>query len=44
VTRQRAHQVVHAPGFPAPVAQVNGSAVWLAAEADRWRKARKART
>ncbi len=36
VTRQRAHQLVGQPGSPQPVARVNGSLVWLVAEADDW--------
>lgn len=36
LTRQRVHQMIREPGFPAPGGQVNGQPVWFAAVADQW--------
>lgn len=40
VTRQRVWQHSREPGFPRPVAVVNGKPVFVIAEADAWRRDR----
>lgn len=42
VSRQRMHQLVHAPGFPDPVGRANGGLVWLVRDVEGWRGARSA--
>jgi hypothetical protein len=39
-SRQRVNQLTREPGFPAPGGEVNGQAVWFAAQADHWREYR----
>jgi predicted DNA-binding transcriptional regulator AlpA len=42
LTRSRAWQIVREPGFPEPVACVNGCDVWFVAEVEHWRKHERA--
>lgn len=42
ISRQRAHVLSRtAPGFPVPVAHVNGAPVWIVAEAKEWWRMRE---
>jgi predicted DNA-binding transcriptional regulator AlpA len=41
LSRQRVHQLVREPAFPAPAGRVSGQPVWFAAEADEWREYRE---
>lgn len=36
VSRQRADQLSHSPGFPEPIAELASGRIWLQAQVEKW--------